>query len=354
MSKLVKNVLQYVLIISVMVILVWISLENIEVAEGESKIDYILSVGSTANLSLLLLSGVLLMLGHIVRAERWKLLLDPLGNKLKLSDSLLSVLVGYFVNLVIPRGGEITRCFNLYKLNGTPVPRSIGTVVAERVVDMVFLLSFIAGAFIIELDTLTYFFSTIDLGGDPETATQRPKKVFLYGLIGAIALMAALTIWVFFYKSRMFRLRLYLRIRNAFEGIKQGLLVIFRLEKRGLFILYSALIWVFYFLMSYCVIIAFPETAHLGLMATLTIFAIGGIAMAVPLPGGTGSYHVLVPGGLVLLYGLAEDKATAFTFIFHGWQTLLVIVFGALSLFLSQIKARKISESVKQEDKVTA
>ena len=118
--------------------------------------------------------------------------------------------------------------------------------------------------------------------------------------------------------------------------------------------IYSVLNWVFNFLMSYCVLISFPETAHLGIMDTLTIFAIGGIAMAVPLPGGTGSYHVLVTGGLVLLYGLAEDKATAFTFIFHGWQTLLVIVFGALSLFLSQIKARKVSESIKNQDKVPA
>ena len=76
--------------------------------------------------------------------------------------------------------------------------------------------------------------------------------------------------------------------------------------------------------------------------------------MAIPLPGGTGSYHVLVPGGLVLLYGLAEDRATAFTFIFHGWQTLLVIVFGAVSLFLSQIKARRIGEAHKQKDQVTS
>ena len=166
--------------------------------------------------------------------------------------------------------------------------------------------------------------------------------------------MAFLTIWVFFFKTRTFRLRLVVRIRSAFEGIKQGLLVIFRLEKRGLFIIYSAMIWVSYYLMSYCVIVAFPETSHLGLMATLTIFAIGGIAMAIPLPGGTGSYHVLVPGGLVLLYGLAEDRATAFTFIFHGWQTLLVIVFGAVSLFLSQIKARRIGEAHKQKDQVTS
>ena len=106
-------------------------------------------------------------------------------------------------------------------------------------------------------------------------------------------------------------------------------------------ILYSFSIWLLYYLMMYFVMLAFPETNQLGLFAALTIFVIGGIAMAIPLPGGAGSFHVLVPLGLVLLYSMPENKAGAFTFIFHGWQTIVIIVVGLLSLVGSQIMSPK-------------
>ena len=118
---------------------------------------------------------------------------------------------------------------------------------------------------------------------------------------------------------------------------------IFRLKNKGLFIGYSIGIWSLYFLMSYTVILAFPETAHLGIGAVFSLFAIGSIAMAVPLPGGTGSYHVLVPQGLVFLYSVRQADAVAFTFIFHGWQTAILITGGAISLLITSyiIKRRK-------------
>lgn len=342
MHKRIRAILQYLLIVAAMTVLVWFSLSNIETSEDESKVEFILRVGASADLLLLGASGALLLIGHIIRAQRWKLLLDPLGNKLSFQDSLLSVLIGYFVNLAIPRGGELTRCYNLYKLNGTPVPRSLGTVVAERVVDMFFLLSFIGGAFLLELDTLTYFFSNINLSGGE--SKESGSDILVYALGGMLSVLVVVLLFLFLIKSHYYRVRLLAKVKAAAIGIKQGLLVVFRLEKRAWFIIYSVLIWVCYYLMSFFVIIAFPETNHLGLLATLTIFAIGGVAMAIPLPGGTGSYHVLVPGGLVLLYGLSQDKAAAFTFLFHGWQTLLVIVFGVVSLFISQMKIRRASK----------
>jgi hypothetical protein len=92
--------------------------------------------------------------------------------------------------------------------------------------------------------------------------------------------------------------------------------------------------------MSYFVMMAFPDTSHLTMTAALTIFVIGGIAMTIPLPGGTGSYHVLVPAGLVFLYNIPENKAVAFTVIFHAWHTLIIIVVGAICMLISQSKAK--------------
>ena len=142
-------------------------------------------------------------------------------------------------------------------------------------------------------------------------------------------------------------LRFISKSRGMILGVRDGAKSVLRLEKRMLFIGYSLGIWVCYYLMMYFVMLAFPETSSLGLDAALTIFVIGGIAMAVPLPGGAGSFHILVTTGLVLLYSLAQDKAVAFTFIFHGWQTVVIIVVGALSMFASQF-LRNRDENIQQ------
>ncbi len=324
--------------IAVTAFLLWLSFINIEVQEGQSKWGFLAGVWKTADKPYLFASGVAAILSHLVRAERWKLLLHPVGQKANTFHGFLSVMVGYFINLVIPRGGEVSRCYNLYRLNNTPVEISLGTVVAERVIDLFFLLTLIAASFLIELDNLLYFFQS-DQIRDLTGGGNGGNSSFYWMLgVGALVFVAGLYFLLrYFLKSRrMLTLRLMSKTRKALRGLKSGLLSVFRLEKRGLFIFYSVLIWILYYMMMYLVMLAFPETSVLGIFAALTIFVIGGIAMALPLPGGAGSFHILVPLGLVMLYGLPQDKAVAFTFIFHGWQTLVIIIVGAISLILSQ------------------
>jgi hypothetical protein len=130
------------------------------------------------------------------------------------------------------------------------------------------------------------------------------------------------------------------KLLKIITGFKEGLLSVFKLKNKWLFIFYSLFIWFLYFLMSYCVIQAFDTTDHLTPGAVLTVFALGAIAMAAPLPGGTGSYHVIVPNGLNFLYHLPLSDATAFVFIFHGWQTLTMIVGGVVSLIITYFLVR--------------
>jgi len=125
------------------------------------------------------------------------------------------------------------------------------------------------------------------------------------------------------------------KLQKIFHGFKEGLMSVFQLKNKWLFIFYSIVIWILYFLMSYTVIMAFESTSELGFSAVLTLFALGAIAMAAPLPGGTGSYHTIVPFGLVMLYNLPQADAIAFVFIFHAWQTLSMIVGGVISLIIS-------------------
>jgi len=324
-----KTFLQYAFIFIITGLLIWFSLKGLT---GENKAEYLLRTWQGADKGWLLLMAVIAIISHILRAERWRMLLEPTGYRGKLSHSFLSLMVGYLVNLVIPRGGEVSRCYNLYKLDKTPVEISFGTVVVERIIDLVCLLTLVALAFFVESKKLFAFIETLPIGTEGSSS-----KLNLLIYIGAGLLIAVLLFALLVKKNKKLR-SFFVRTWHGFKG---GLLSIFKLKNKWLFIGYSITIWLLYFLMSYTVILAFPETRHLGVAAVLSLFAIGSIAMAAPLPGGTGSYHVLVPQGLVFLYNIPQADAVAFTFIFHGWQTAIMIVGGAISLIVTSIILKK-------------
>lgn len=327
-----KALIQYVVILLVTVFLIWFSLRGITPQEGENKWDYILGAWQLADKRWLVVMAVFAILSHIVRAMRWKMLIDQTGHPVKLTNSFLSLMVGYLVNLVIPRGGEVSRCYNLYKLDHAPVEVSFGTVVVERVVDLICLLLLISLAFILESRRLFSFVETLPL----DFSAAGGKVLFLLLLAGGLALVVAVGYWLVRRSPKLSGF-----FAKTWKGMKSGLLSVFRLKNKGLFIFQSALIWVLYFFMSYAVIKAFQTTSHLGFNAVISLFGIGSIAMAAPLPGGTGAYHVLVPQGLSFLYGLELKDAVALTFVFHGWQTFIMIVGGALSLIITSIISKK-------------
>jgi glycosyltransferase 2 family protein len=324
--------LRYTFIIGATAGLIWFSLRGLQVAEGENKWHYLVQTWQTANKGWLVLMAVVSMISHLIRAERWRMLLVPVGRNIKLNHSFLSLMVGYLVNLVIPRGGEVSRCYNLYKLDKTPVEIAFGTVVLERIVDLLCLAILIAISFLLESQKLLAFIDTL-----PITANSGSSKFIALLYVGGVAL----TIFGVFYWLVKKNKKLNRFAVKIWSGFKGGMLSVFKLENKGLFIFYSVWIWLLYFFMSYAVIKAFPATNELGFQAVISLFAIGAIAMAAPLPGGTGSYHVLVPQGLVFLYGIPQTDAVAFTFIFHGWQTAILIVAGAISIIITTLVVKK-------------
>jgi uncharacterized protein (TIRG00374 family) len=327
-----RSILQYIGMIVLTALLLWLSLRGLTLGEGENKSDFLWKAWQNSNKGYLGLMALVAILSHLLRAERWRMFLVPTGNKVGLTNSFLSLMIGYLVNLAVPRGGEVSRCYNLYKLEKTPVEVSFGTVVVERMVDVVCLLLLIALSFFAEWQKLKKFIDTLNFSyGEGFSISPWMIVVFL----GVIVFAAAI-----------FFLRKNKKLLKIIEGFKEGLLAIFKMQNKGLFIAYSLGIWLLYFLMSYLVIKAFPETEDLGFSAVLTLFAVGSIAMAAPLPGGAGSYHTLVPLALVMLYNLPQADAVAFVFIFHGWQTILMILMGVLSLIASYliIKWRKQKE----------
>ncbi len=266
---------------------------------------------------------VVAMISHVVRAERWRLLLHSAGTPAALWPTFLSVMVGYLVNLAIPRGGELSRALNLYKLSRVKPEISFGTVVTERVIDVLFLLSFVLLAFWLESEKLVPFLSGLTSDG----SWQVPAWVY--------ALILVVPVIYFLVK----KVRQNERLNKMFEGFKAGLFSVFSLDKKALFLMHSILIWALYFLTTWLVLQAFPQTRELGFEAVLMIFGLGSIAMAIPLPGGTGSYHTIVPLGLVSFYSLSQADAVALVFIFHALQTLVLLIFGLLALLTSLLIA---------------
>lgn len=320
-----KSLLQYVIIILITSLLIWVSLRGLNVGEG-NKEDFLWQTWERSDKGYLILMAVIAMASHLIRAIRWQMLLVPVGFTVGMGSSFLSVLIGYLVNLAVPRGGEVSRCYNLYKLENTPPEISFGTVVAERVVDIIFLFLLIGASFIAEWDKLTTFLSSLGVSADGFTVSP-------WIILGAVVVITG----IFFL---FFRFRKNEKLKKILHGFKDGLLAVFQLKNKSLFIFYSLAIWGLYFLMSWAVIKAFPETSSLGFSAVLTLFALGTIAMTVPLPGGAGSYHTIVPLGLVMLYNLPKPDAIAFVFVFHAWQTLLMIVAGVVSLIISYLIIR--------------
>jgi uncharacterized membrane protein YbhN (UPF0104 family) len=307
--------------LGVTALLLWFSLRSLNLGEDQNKGQFLWNTWLRSNKTYLFVMALVAMVSHVIRAERWRMLMVPTGHRVALSSSFLSVMVGYLINLVIPRGGEFSRCINLQQLEKTPVEISFGTVVIERIVDVMCLLILLAIAFIVEWDQLILFIQSLPWSSNGE---KFPLKFIILGLVGLACLVGV-----------YFLLRKNERFKKIVGGFREGLLSIVRLEKKGLFIFYSLTIWGLYFLMSYFIVLAFPETSTLGPGAVLVLFAIGAIAMAAPLPGGAGSYHTLVPLGLVALYRLNQADAIAFVFVFHAWQTLIFIIGGIVSLAIS-------------------
>ncbi len=322
----IKTGTRYALMIAITIILLWLSLRGLEV-EGENKADYLWKAWQKCDKIYLWLMAGAAIVSHIIRALRWKMLLEPTGQNVKLSNSFWSLMTGYLVNLAVPRGGEVSRCYTLYQLEKTPVEVSFGTVVTERIADVVCLLILIAFSFYMEWEKLKVFLDTLTFSSGE---MKIPTWIWIGASLGIIFL------------AGIYFLRKNEKLLKIIHGFKEGLLSVFHLKNKWLFVLYSLAIWGMYFIMSYLVLMAFPETAHLGFGAVVTLFAIGSIAMAAPLPGGTGSYHVLVPLGLTTLYNIAKPHAVAFVFVFHAWQTLLMIVLGVISFVVSNaIVSRK-------------
>jgi glycosyltransferase 2 family protein len=283
-----------------------------------------------AKVGWVLLSVFISLIALISRAYRWKLLIEPLGYNPTLKNTTCSVAVGYLANLAFPRLGEVTRCGTLGTAENIPFNKLFGTVITERIIDVISLLTCIVFVAIIEFNRLGNFLKK-NLA-DPLLNKINQIISTATGIIVIIALVIVTVFLVMFF-IRNSKKWSKAKWAGIIEGFLKGLISIKSLHKPWLFLFHSVFIWLLYYLSVYVCLFAFPFTSHLGLAAALFLLVAGGLGMSAPVQGGIGAYHLLVSQGL-LLYGVTLENGLAFATLLHSLQLIMVVVTGALALLL--------------------
>jgi hypothetical protein len=266
-----------------------------------------------ANYFYIYLSLIISLFGYWARAYRWKYSLQHLGYQTNFKNDFMSVCVSYFMNLTIPRSGEITRAALLKKYENVPFDKGFGTIVAERIVDLILFLLFVGLAFILQFEKLYNFIKEkISI-----------EKIILFGIIGLFLGIVFLLIWIYA------EWKIIKKLKNKFSGLIEGMLSIVMMKDKWKYIFFSFLIWFSYLLMFYIPIYALPETANIGFDIVIMGFIFGSLAVGFT-NGGLGAYPLAI-AMIFSLYGISNDIGTAFGWLAWTSQTILTIFLGLLS-----------------------
>lgn len=312
MVKKVQKTIVILLPIALGVFLIWYSLSKLT----SSDIDSIKNSFKTANYWWVIVSLFFGILSHLSRAYRWNFLLEPLGYKPRLANNIMAVLIAYLLNLFIPRSGEIARAASIKKYENIPFEKAFGTIVAERVADVIMLGLIIATAFFLQTELIGgYLFKD-----DEESSIY--VKLFVFVILPILG-------YLLFKYLKKVKNPFIEKIVDFINGLVEGAKSILTMRRKWQFIFHTIFIWLMYVLMFYAVTFALPETTNLPFEAIIVGFVVGGLSMALT-NGGLGTYPVLVSGALVL-YNVESNPALAFGWIMWTAQTLMVILFGGLS-----------------------
>lgn len=315
MKKKTAETLKILAFVALGLLLAWLSLRNIPT-------ETLWANFRAVNPYWLALAVLIAVLSHLIRALRWNMLLQPAGYRVKPLNAFMAVMSAYFINLALPRTGEVARCGLVNRYDRVPLNVAVGTVVAERVVDMLVLLLLFVATFLVGYGKLSRYMQEKILA--PLLQKVSPLMLLLAGAACVLLLVAGL--WYL----RRKRKTAAEGKKGIVEGFLDGLKSVLTVRKPLSFILSSLGIWVCYYLMLYVGFQAHPATRGLGWDAGLSVFVFGTVGMIVT-PGGIGAYPALV-GQTLTLYGIDETAGVSFGWIIWGAQTLLFIVAGPLSL----------------------
>lgn len=267
----------------------------------------------------MLLSLVFGVLAQVVRGWRWKQTLEPLGAFPKTGDCINAIFVSYAASLVIPRMGEVSRCGILSRYDDVSFAKSLGTVVTERLVDMLCIGLITGVTVLLQFPVFTLFLE--------QTGTKIPSLLYLFTSVWFyIILLCAIGVIVLLYYL-MRALSFFEKVKGVVLHVWEGIMSLRNVKNIPLFITYTILIWLSYFIHFYLTFFCFSFTEHLSVLAALVMFVGGTFAVIVPTPNGAGPWHFAIIS-MMMLYGVNATDAGIFALIVHGIQTFLVVLLG--------------------------
>ena len=297
------------------VLLVWYSLSKI-------SIPVLLGYFKDANYFWVGLGVFFGLLSHLSRAYRWKFMIEPMGYHLRLPNSIMAVFTSYLVNYTIPRAGEVSRATVLTNYEGVPFQKGFGTIIAERVADLLVMLCIISISLLLEFDIIFDFLHT----------NINPTKLMVLGLILISGL--ALGYRIYNTSNHVF----ILKIKTVFTGLIEGVSSIIKMKKKWTYLAHTLFIWLMYVLMFYVTSFSILETSQLPFSAILMGFISASFSIAAT-NGGIGSYPLAVFAAFSI-FNIPEDPSIAFGWIMWTSQTIMVVLLGGLSLVFLPIYNR--------------
>ncbi|GAB4508305.1 MAG: lysylphosphatidylglycerol synthase transmembrane domain-containing protein [Allomuricauda sp.] len=313
MGKSLKKFLKLFVPIAFGLFLVWYSYNSTTPEEREQILHYI----SNASPFWVGISVIIGILSHISRAVRWKYLLEPMGYRPKTINTIFIVLISYFANLGIPRSGEILRATALTTYEKVPFEKGFGTIVTERVIDLLMLLIIILVTLVLQTDFILGFLEQ--------------RGVNLIGAIG-ILFVGIVGLFLGSYIIRKSKSPLALKLKGFLGGLQDGVLSLFRMKNKWPFILHTLFIWAAYFGMFWVIKYTVEETVSLSMGELLVAFVAGAFAMSTT-NGGIGLYPIAVSAALGI-YGISSVSGDAFGWIMWIAQTMMVVLFGTISFIV--------------------
>ena len=304
------------LILGVIFIYISINITN----EEEKK--FIIMSFKNANLNYVGLSIVCASLSHLSRGYRWRFLLLPMGYKPRLLNTILSVFIGYLANLGIPRSGEILRATFLSNYEKIPFQKTFGSIVTERVIDIIILFILIIFALVIQFQTIWSFIIKIELIK-----------------IGVVFTLSALILFFLIYLIKKINPLLSQKLNSLIVDFIEGFSSIKKIKNKLPFIIHTIFIWIMYLLMFYLIKWSIPETQKLTIEMLVPAFVVGGLSIATT-NGGIGIYPLSI--AIVLSsFEIKKEIGLSFGWIVWSSQTILIIILGALAFILIPIINRK-------------
>ena len=287
------------------------------------EIDKIKISFEKANYYFILLSLVIACLGYWSRAYRWKFALNHLGYETKFSNNFFTVCVSYLVNLTVPRSGEISRAALLKKYEDVPFDKAFGTIVAERIVDLLIFLLFVFIGFISQFEKIYQFLLNENVSF---------QSLIFTAIVGVFLFFGFILIWIYA------EWQIILKLKKKLSGLVEGITTVYKMKDKWNYIFHSFFIWFSYLMMFYVAVFALPETSEMNFDIVIMGFIFGSLAVGFS-NGGLGAYPFSI-ALIFSLYGITKDVGTAFGWLVWTSQTILTILLGLISYVLLPVLNR--------------